>query len=55
VAGGLDGVKGEKPEKLNDHGCDAMRYLVANQDLNPKKRFWSRRAASQEIARRASK
>jgi phage terminase large subunit len=26
---------GEQPLKLDDHGCDAMRYAVASQDATP--------------------
>jgi hypothetical protein len=28
----------DKPLKLNDHSCDAMRYAVADQDLVPSPR-----------------
>lgn len=29
----------EAPLKVDDHGCDAMRYLVANLDLSPRPAF----------------
>jgi Phage terminase large subunit len=37
-----DGAKKEQPRKENDHGCDAMRYVVAEIDLvgQPKVRFF---------------
>lgn len=31
--------KKEEPIKKDDHGCDAMRYLVATRDLKPKKKI----------------
>jgi Phage terminase large subunit len=41
----LAGAAREAPLKRNDHGCDAMRYLVAQQDLVgvPRVRYFSRR------------
>lgn len=35
--------KGEEPVKDNDHGMDAMRYMVAHLDVVPKKklRIWA--------------
>lgn len=30
---GTDGSKKEQPRKLDDHGCDALRYVVAQRDL----------------------
>lgn len=39
TAGGRN--KGEEPVKENDHGADAMRYVVSFLDCKPRKRFWA--------------